>query len=61
MKRVALLLTKDELMFLSQFMDTVGNEIPVFHSDKHFDSIKASVDAVIVNAALWEHDNGNQN
>lgn len=61
MKRVALLLTKDELMFLSQFMDTVGNEIPIFRSDKNFDSIKASVDAVIVNAALWEHDNGNQN
>lgn len=61
MKRVALLLTKDELMFLSQFIDTVGNEIPVFRSDKNFDSIKASVDAVIVNAALWEHDNGNQN
>ncbi len=61
MKRVALLLTKDELMFLSQFMDTIGNEIPVFNSNKHFDSIKASVDAVIVNAAIWEHDNGNQN
>ena len=61
MERAAILLTKDELIFLSQFMDTVGDNIPAFKANKNFDTIKASVDAVIVNAAIWEHDNGNQN
>ena len=57
MKRVALLLTKEELMWLSTLLDCTGTSFPVLKSDKNYDSVKASVDAVIVNAAIWEHDN----
>lgn len=53
------MLTKDELIFLLQLMDTVGDNIPEIKDDKHFDSIKTFVDSVIVNATIWEYDNGN--